>query len=45
MSDEMDDERGPRINADKRGLMNADTTEKIIGVFYDAYNELGYGFL
>ena len=27
------------------GLKYADVTEKIIGVFYDVYNELGYGFL
>jgi len=26
-------------------LKYADLTEKIIGVFYDVYNELGYGFL
>ena len=26
-------------------LMHSDLTEKIIGVFYDVYNELGYGFL
>jgi GxxExxY protein len=26
-------------------LKHADVTEKIIGVFYDVYNELGYGFL
>ena len=27
------------------GLQHGDLTEKIIGVFYDVYNELGYGFL
>ena len=27
------------------GLKHAGLTEKIIGVFYDVYNELGYGFL
>jgi GxxExxY protein len=27
------------------GLKHADVTEKIIGIFYDVYNELGYGFL
>ena len=27
------------------GLKYADVTEKIIGIFYDVYNELGYGFL
>jgi GxxExxY protein len=26
-------------------LKHADLTEKIIGVFYDVYNKLGYGFL
>jgi GxxExxY protein len=27
------------------GLKYPEVTEKIIGVFYDVYNELGYGFL
>jgi GxxExxY protein len=27
------------------GLKHEQLTEKIIGVFYDVYNELGYGFL
>jgi GxxExxY protein len=27
------------------GLKHAELTERIIGVFYDVYNELGYGFL
>jgi GxxExxY protein len=27
------------------GLKHAGVTEKIIGIFYDVYNELGYGFL
>jgi len=26
-------------------LLHADLTEKVIGVFYDVYNDLGYGFL
>lgn len=26
-------------------LKHADLTEEIIGIFYDVYNELGYGFL
>jgi len=26
-------------------LKHSDVTDKIIGVFYDVYNELGYGFL
>jgi GxxExxY protein len=33
------------MTAEKLGLKHADLTEKIIGVFYDVYNELGYGFL
>lgn len=35
----------PRINADERGLKHRELTEAIIGIFYDVYNELGYGFL
>jgi GxxExxY protein len=27
------------------GQKHSDLTDKIIGVFYDVYNELGYGFL
>jgi hypothetical protein len=26
-------------------MKNQEITEKIIGVFYDVYNELGHGFL
>lgn len=26
------------------GLRHGELTEKIIGVFYDVYNELGHGF-
>src|SRR5215472_9688335 len=26
-------------------LLHAELTEKIIGVYYDVYNEVGYGFL
>src|SRR5229473_2275826 len=33
------------MNADKRGLRHKELTEKIIGVFYEVYNELGHGFL
>ncbi|PYV87900.1 MAG: GxxExxY protein, partial [Acidobacteria bacterium] len=29
------------MNTDKRGLENAELTEKIIRVFFDVYNELG----
>ncbi len=35
----------PRINADERGLKHKDLAERIIGIFYDVYNELGQGFL
>lgn len=27
------------------GLKHRDLTQKIIGVFYEVYNELGHGFL
>lgn len=37
------------MNADERrseaGFKDARLTEKVIGLFYDVYNELGYGFL
>jgi len=33
------------MNADGNGLKHHPTTQKIIGVFYDVYNELGCGFL
>jgi GxxExxY protein len=32
-------------NADTELLLHRATTEKIIGVYYDVYNELGHGFL
>ena len=32
-------------NAEERGLKHRELTEKIIGVFYEVYNELGHGFL
>ncbi|HLG15529.1 MAG TPA: GxxExxY protein [Blastocatellia bacterium] len=35
----------PQIDADKRGLKHEELTRKIIGVFYEVYNELGPGFL
>jgi GxxExxY protein len=36
-----------RINADEDTILKKhhETTERIIGVFYDVYNALGYGFL
>ena len=33
------------MQAAQLGLKYAEVTERIIGVFYDVYNELGYGFL
>lgn len=35
----------PQISADERRYKHSELTEQIIGVFYDVYNELGYGFL
>ena len=35
----------PRMYADQRGLKHGDLTEKLIGIFFDLYNELGHGFL
>jgi GxxExxY protein len=33
------------MNANERGFKHADLTKRVIGVFYDVYNELGHGFL
>ena len=33
------------MNADKRSFKHSEVTRKVIGVFYDVYNELGHGFL
>jgi hypothetical protein len=35
------------MNTDQAGekLLHGELTEKIIGIFYDVYNELGSGFL
>jgi len=33
------------MNANQRGLKHRELTDKIIGVFYEVYNELGHGFL
>jgi GxxExxY protein len=33
------------MNTPPPGLKHSELTEKIIGVFYDVYNELGHGFL
>lgn len=38
-------EESPQISADERRYKYSDLTEQIIGVFYDVYNELGFGFL
>lgn len=35
----------PQMSADERRYKHSELTEKIIGVFYDVYNELGFGFL
>ena len=35
----------PRILADPRGLIHSELSEKVIGIFYEVYNELGHGFL
>jgi GxxExxY protein len=35
----------PQINADERRYKHSELTEKIIGVFYEVYKELGFGFL
>jgi GxxExxY protein len=35
----------PQINADERRYKHSELTEQIIGIFYDVYNELGFGFL
>ena len=34
----------PRIYADERGLKHKELTEKLIGIFFAIYNELGPGF-
>jgi GxxExxY protein len=33
------------MDTDEHGLKHAALTERIIGVFFDVYNELGSGFL
>src|SRR5687768_5588572 len=33
------------MNSEDGGLKHAALTEKIIGAFYEVYNELGHGFL
>lgn len=43
----MDDEKQnqPQIDADGRRYKHKELTERIIGIFYEVYNELGSGFL
>jgi GxxExxY protein len=36
---------GTRMHAEKPGLIHEELTEKIIGIFFKVYNELGHGFL
>ena len=38
------DSRPPR-RVDHSGFKHGEITQKVIGVFFDVYNELGYGFL
>ena len=33
------------MNTDEHGFKHKELTERIIGAFYDVYNDLGYGFL
>lgn len=35
----------PRMYADQRGLKHGELTERLIGIFFNLYNELGHGFL
>lgn len=35
----------PQMSADERRYKYSELTETIIGIFYDVYNELGFGFL
>jgi GxxExxY protein len=35
----------PRMYADQRGLKYSDLTERLIGIFFNLYNEIGHGFL
>jgi GxxExxY protein len=33
------------MNTNEHGFLHRELTQRIIGVFYEVYNELGYGFL
>lgn len=35
----------PHMHADEHGLKHSDLSEKLIGIFFSIYNELGHGFL
>jgi len=35
----------PQMHADQHGLVHSDLTERLIGIFFDLYNEIGHGFL
>ncbi len=35
----------PRMHADEHGLIQEELSGKVIGIFYEVYNELGHGFL
>jgi hypothetical protein len=32
------------MNADQRGLLHGELTDRILRVFFQVYNELGFGF-
>jgi hypothetical protein len=38
------DARGPMEKQDSK-LLHSELTGKILGVYYDVYNEIGHGFL
>jgi GxxExxY protein len=42
---EMTGTSGTRMHAEKTRLIHEELTQKIIGVFFNVYNELGHGFL
>jgi GxxExxY protein len=35
----------PLMHADQRGLIHGDLTHRLIGIFFNLYNEIGHGFL
>ena len=41
----MKDNIKPQMNTDHHGFKHGEITQKIIGVFFEVYNELGHGFL